>query len=111
MFQLKSLSLDAVPDALEQARNYRLLNEPVEAESICLDVLAVDPENEEAVVLLLLARSDQLEKGGSAALDRACEALSMVEDEYAHEYYAGLICERQAKHMLRGRGRRAGAVA
>ena len=40
MFELKTLSLDAVPRALLKAERYRLLNEPGEAESICLDVLA-----------------------------------------------------------------------
>lgn len=111
MFQLKSLSIKAVPEALQRARHYRLLNEPVEAESICLDVLTVDPENKEAVILLVLSRADQLERGGRAALQRAREALAMVEDGYEREYYAGLLCERQAKTVLRGRGRRVGVVA
>ena len=111
MFELRSLSRQAVPDALQKARQYRLLNEPVEAESICLDVLAVEPENEEAVALLVLARADQLEKGGAAALHRAREALAMIGNGYRREYYAGLLCERQAKTVLRRRGRRSGAIA
>ena len=36
-------SKDAVPAALAKAERYRLLNEPGEAESICLDVLQIDP--------------------------------------------------------------------
>ena len=35
-FQLKTLSPEAVPRALAKAERYRLLNEPGEAESICL---------------------------------------------------------------------------
>lgn len=111
MFALKALSIEAVPEALHQARQYRLLNEPVEAESICLDVLAVEPDHQEAAVLLLLARTDQLASGGAAALNRARRALSSIEGEYAKAYFAGLICERQAKTTLNGRGRRSGAVA
>jgi hypothetical protein len=38
MSELKSLSKEAIPAALEKAMRYRLLNEPAEAESICLDV-------------------------------------------------------------------------
>jgi len=40
MSELKTLSKNAIPGALEKAERYRLLNEPAEAESICLDVLA-----------------------------------------------------------------------
>ena len=39
MFELERISIDAVPAALEKAERYRLLNEPLMAESICLDVL------------------------------------------------------------------------
>ena len=53
-FQLKQLSSEAIPPALERAERYRLLNEPVQAESICLDILAVEPDNQQAIVLLLL---------------------------------------------------------
>jgi hypothetical protein len=111
MSQLKRLSIAAVPHALDKARQYRLLNEPVEAESICLDILEVDPANQEAAVLLFLARTDQLETGAGAALRAAREALAHVQGEYQHAYYAGLLCERQAKSVLRGQGRHSGAVA
>ena len=50
MFELKRLSEDAIPAALEKALRYRLLNEPAEAESICHDVLHIDPENQQALV-------------------------------------------------------------
>ena len=63
MFELKPLSRDAVPGALERATRYRLLNEPGEAESICLDVLQVDPDNQEAIVILLLASDRPVRKG------------------------------------------------
>jgi hypothetical protein len=58
MFELKRLSDEAIPAALEKALRYRLLNEPAEAESICHDVLRIDPENQQALVVLLLALTD-----------------------------------------------------
>ncbi len=43
MFELKSLTLESVDGALAKVERYRLLNEPLEAESICLDILELDP--------------------------------------------------------------------
>ena len=43
MYELKSISTEAVPGALGKAERYRLLNEPREAESICRDVHRVLP--------------------------------------------------------------------
>ena len=63
MFELKPLSREAIPAALEKATRYRLLNEPAEAESICLDVLRADPDNQQALVILLLALTDRFSKG------------------------------------------------
>ena len=61
MFELKPLSEKAVPRALERAERYRLLNEPAEAESICQDVLRIEPENQQALISLLPALTDQFE--------------------------------------------------
>jgi len=63
MFELKLLTKVAVPKALERAERYRFLNEPGEAESICLDVLRVEPDNQKALITLLLALTDQIEHG------------------------------------------------
>ena len=111
MFELKILSVEALPAALERAERYRLLNEPELAESICLDVLEVQPENQGALVLLLLARTDQFGQGNPADLERAREVIPRLADEYGRAYYGGLICERQAKALLQRRGRRSGTVA
>ena len=62
MFELKPLSKDAIPKALEKADRYRLLNEPAEAESICLDILAAEPDNQRALVMLILALTDQFDR-------------------------------------------------
>jgi hypothetical protein len=63
MFELKRLSDEAIPAALEKALRYRLLNQPAVAESICHDVLKIDPENQQALVVLLLALTDRFGKG------------------------------------------------
>ena len=60
MSELKHLSKEAIPPALEKAERYRLLNEPGEAESICLDILKTDPENQQAIITLLLALTAML---------------------------------------------------
>lgn len=109
--ELRPLSPGSAQGALEKARHYRLLNEPEEAESICLDVLALEPGHQGALVELLLARADQLEQGPPAALERARELVSQLEGAYERAYYDGLICERQAKYLLTRRGRRCGFVA
>ena len=100
MFELKRLSEEAIPAALEKALRYRLLNEPAEAESICQDILCIDPENQQALVVLLLALTDRFGKGYALAVTQAQEVLSRLRDPYERAYYAGIICERRAKAQL-----------
>jgi tetratricopeptide (TPR) repeat protein len=98
--ELKPLSRDAVPAALEKAMRYRLLNEPGEAESICHDVLATDPDNQEALVLLLLALTDRFGKNYSVGITEAKEILPRIRDPYERAYYSGILAERRAKALL-----------
>ncbi len=100
-FELKKLSPEAIPPALERAEKYRLLNEPVQAESICLDILAVDPDNQQALVCLLLALSEQFGENITEKLDRAWSNLPKLKDEYQRDYYQGLLLERQARLYMR----------
>lgn len=99
MFELKPISREAIPEALAKVERYRLLNEPWQAESICLDVLQVDPENRRARVMLLLSLTDQFGEGVSAA--KAREILPRIEGEYERAYYAGIVEERWAGALLR----------
>jgi hypothetical protein len=101
MFQLKKLSREAVPAALEKAERYRLLNEPWQAESICRDVLTAEPENQRARIILLLALTDQFGRRRSANVKMAREALDGLAGEYERAYYAGVISERWAKAQLK----------
>jgi hypothetical protein len=87
--------------ALQKAERYRVINDPTSAESICLDVLTVDPENQQALVTLLLAITDQFDRAPAEGVRRAREVLPRLEDEYKRAYYAGIICERCAKAQIR----------
>jgi hypothetical protein len=100
MSDLKLLSREAIPAALEKAERYRLLNEPGEAESICLDVLHADPENQSAVITLLLAVTDRFGKGYGVSDTQTKELLSRVKGEYERAYYTGILAERRAKAKL-----------
>jgi hypothetical protein len=103
MFKLKPLSKDAIPAALEKATCYRYLNESAEAESICLDILEVEPENQPALITLILALTDQFNRNLSQSFPRSREAVKRLTDEYCRIYYRGIICERRAKvHFERG---------
>jgi hypothetical protein len=111
MPELKPLSQPAISRALEKAERYRLLNEPVEAESICLDVLAADPGNQPALVMMVLALTDQFEEGEAHVTARAQEVLKELRDEYERAYYSGIVAERRAKAQLKRGGPGSGYTA
>ena len=86
--------------ALERAKHYRLLNEPGAALSICLDILQVEPENQDALITLVLAMSDRFGKDYSVSDSQIKDYLAHIEDEYERTYYTGIIYERRAKASL-----------
>jgi len=110
MFELKILSPEAVPRALAKAERYRLLNEPGEAESICLDALEVGPTNQEAITMLLLAITDQFDADPTRVSD-AWKTLDRLTTEYERAYYSGIIHERRAKASLKHAKPRSGPRA
>jgi tetratricopeptide (TPR) repeat protein len=102
MIELKTLSKSAIPAALAQAERYRLLNEPTEAESICLDILRIDPEHQEAIITMVLALTDEFREGRQAhATAEADKAVARISDEYKRLYYTGIVKERRGKAVLR----------
>jgi hypothetical protein len=111
VFKLKKLSPEGIESALAKVERYRLLNEPWEAESICLDILEIDPSNQTALVMLLLARTDQLGSEQGASLADAQEIIPQLESEYERTYYSGIICERRAASLLARDTAAAGQVA
>ena len=96
MFVLKPISRASVPNALAKAERYRLLNEPSEAESICRDVLDVDPHQKQARISLVLALTDQIPED-SRAFSEAIANTADLDDEYDRAYYAGIAWERRAR--------------
>ena len=105
MFELKPLSSGAVDSALAKAERYRLLNEPAEAESICRDILAVDPDHQAALRILTLSLTDQIHRE-RGAFQEALGAAGGLHEAYDRAYYAGIAWERRAKarHEEGGRG-------
>ena len=100
MFELKPLHKEAIPAALEKANRYRLLNEPGAAESIYLDILAIDPDNQEAIVNIVLAMSDRFAKDYAVGDGRIQDFLARLEGDYEKAYYKGIVYERRAKAVL-----------
>jgi tetratricopeptide (TPR) repeat protein len=98
--QLKPITKEGIPAALEKAERYRLLNDSSAAESICLDVLEIDPNNQEALVSLLLSITDQFLEEMTDSLRRAREVIPRLTDEYERIYYSGIIIERRARAQL-----------
>jgi tetratricopeptide (TPR) repeat protein len=112
MFELKRLSPEGTGLALAKAERYRLLNEPWDAESICLDILALEPDNQEALVTLLLAITDQFKMArGKRRLGDALELISRLQGEYPQAYYTGIIWERRATKILQRGDPGSGTVA
>ena len=99
MSMLKKLTIEGVTRAIQKAERYRLLGEPLEAESICNDVLQVDPENHEARVLLILALTDQFRTDLSRVTEAARHAVELA-NEYERFYYSGVVAERLGKAQL-----------
>jgi len=109
--ELKKITREGVAAALQKAHRYRVLNDSIAAESICLDVLAVDPTNSEAIAMHLLAITDQFSTGQAADRTRAEAALAGLTDPYKQTYYRGVICERWAKGILHRAAPRSGEMA
>jgi hypothetical protein len=98
-FELKPISVESIPEALAKAERYRLLNEPVLAESICLDVLAIVPDHQQALIFLLLARTDQFHSDVQSK--GAQDVLARIKGDYEQAYYAGVIRERLGNARIR----------
>jgi hypothetical protein len=96
---LKPLAPESVAGALRKAAQYRLLGEPCEAESICLDVLAAEPRNHEARVMLVLSLTDQF-RVDLSQIERATRLAAEFEGRYERAYYSGIVRERLGKAQL-----------
>ncbi|HWZ98472.1 MAG TPA: hypothetical protein VN025_11995 [Candidatus Dormibacteraeota bacterium] len=99
-YQLKSISHAGIAEALAKAELYRYLNEPEESESICRDILAIEPKQQLALRLLGLAITDQFMGGVSDRYREAEETFQKLADNYERLYYTGILYERRAKAQL-----------
>lgn len=99
--KLKTISPSGIAEALAKVTLYRYLNEPEEAESICHDILAIEPENQMAMRMLGLSITDQFTGQASDRYADAGMAFQRLTDTYERLYYTGLLCERRAKAQMR----------
>lgn len=100
MTELKKISLDAVTHALELGERYRLLGEPDQATSICRDVLIVDPNNQTARRMLLLALTDQFARTKGGGTQHEAEMIAeSLDSDYDRHYYLGVVFERWGRSL------------
>jgi tetratricopeptide (TPR) repeat protein len=99
--KLKTISKDGISEALSKVDLYRYLNEAEEAESICHDILAADPENQLALRMLGLTITDQFHGQTSDRYSEAEKIFQSLSDPYERTYYMGLLHERRAKAQMR----------
>jgi tetratricopeptide (TPR) repeat protein len=97
---VKRISKAGIPEAIAKAELYRSLNEPEEAESICRDILAIEPQHQLALRLLGLALTDQFTGRGSDRYRETEEIFQQLNDPYERLYYSGIARERRAKAQL-----------
>jgi hypothetical protein len=110
-FELKPLSPRGIAGAIDKAKQYRLLNEPGTAESICRDILLLDPEHHEGRILLLLALTDLFGRGMAGRYDEACQLAQSLPTAYERAYYTGIVYERRAKAHHRSHAPQSGIIA
>lgn len=109
--RLKPISKEAIPRAIQKAERYRLLNQSWAAESICRDVLEIDPANQQVLVMLVLALTDQLAEGHATVMRAVHETLPRITDAYQRAYYTGISSERNGRAHLHRGGMDSGAMA
>lgn len=110
-FKLKPISKEAIPRAVQKAERYRLINQSWAAESICRDILEIEPGNQQVVVMLVLALTDQLAEGHATVMKAVRETLPRITDLYQRSYYTGIASERSGQAHLHRGGMGSGAMA
>jgi tetratricopeptide (TPR) repeat protein len=99
--KLHDIHVDAIESALNKARQYRSLLEPEIAESICLDILNADTNNQQALVIYILALTDQLHHTEKQSQIKIIQkTIERLESDYQRSYYTGLLNERRARFLV-----------
>ena len=99
-FKLKPISKESIPRAIQKAERYRLINQSWAAESICRDVLEIDPSNQQVLVMFVLALTDQLADDHGRIMRVVRETLPRIADPYQKAYYTGIASERSGQALL-----------
>ena len=90
-----------IDGALTKARQYRSLLEPELAISICLDIFAIESNNQEALIIYILALTDTFSKVGIKQSDqRILNSIAKLESPYYQAYYKGIFHERKARGLI-----------
>jgi tetratricopeptide (TPR) repeat protein len=97
---LKRLGTRNLQAALDKAEQYRALNEPEEAESICRDILAEDPAHQLALRTLGLALTDMFADAWPLHFDEALRLFRKLKSVYEVVYYSVVAWERCAKAQI-----------
>jgi len=98
---LHDIHADAIESALDKARQYRSLLEPEIAESICLDILNIDDNNQQALVIYILALTDQLHHTEKQSqIKQLQKTIARLDSEYEQHYYTGIMNERRARFLI-----------
>src|SRR5271170_7576431 len=96
MYALKPISRSSLDGALAKAERYRLLHEPTQAESICRDILEIEPENQNALICFVLAQTDQIAQS-KRAFQKSVASAAKLQSAYDRAYYTGIAWERRAR--------------
>ena len=93
---------DSIEDVLERAKQYRSLLQPDMAISICMDIFAVDKNNQDALVIYILALTDQLSQSESKVHQKMItDSIKRLDSKFLQHYYSGIFFERQARSLLK----------
>lgn len=98
--ELKSLNGHDLDQAQRKAEKYRDLNQPDETDSICRDILAVNPQHQAALRSLGLSLTDRYDGDGMQLHREALAVFGKLESAYERTYYAGIAWERYGKSQL-----------
>ena len=93
---------DSIYTVLDKARQYRSLREPDLSISICLDVFAIDPDNQDALVIYILALTAQYShQHAKVQPKKIVEIIAKLKSEFHQIYYTGIFLERKARALLK----------
>ncbi len=110
-FKLKPISREAIPRAVQKAERYRLINQSWDAESICRDILDIDPTNQQVLVMFVLALTDQLADDHGRIIAAVRDTLPRISNAYQRAYYTGIASERSGQALMHRGGMGSGAMA